>query len=108
MFIISLEESSREMRSGWRPEKCFMFFALIIESLDYIKKKLETWKGAVESKALRINVKKTKIVIINRFVPNARFFYPLKISENRNVFRGYRKDAFGANGLIRKPESFPM
>ena len=30
-----------------------------------MKGKLETWKGVVESKGLRINVNKTKIVIIN-------------------------------------------
>ena len=30
-----------------------------------MKGKLVTWKGVVESKALRINVNKTKIVIIN-------------------------------------------
>ena len=51
-----------------------------------MKGKLETWKGVVESKGLRINVNKTKIVIINLFFPNALFLYPLKTSENHNVF----------------------
>ena len=34
---------------------------------------------------------------INPFVPNAPFLYPLKTSENRNVFR--RRGALGTNGL---------
>ena len=58
----------------------------------------------MESKELRINVSKTKIVIVNPFFPNELFLYFLKVSENRNV----RKGALGANGSIRKPESFPM
>ena len=39
----------------------------------------------------------------NPFVPNARFPYPLKTSENRKVcscFQGKRKSALRANGLI--------
>ena len=36
---------------------------------------------------------------LNPFVPNTSFCYPLKTSEN-HIFRGYRKCALGANGLI--------
>ena len=39
---------------------------------------------------------------VRTFVFNAPFFYPLKTSENRKVFRffkGQRKGALGTNGL---------
>ena len=37
--------------------------------------------------------------MLNPFVLNASFLYPLKTSENLTVFRGYRKGALGTNGL---------
>ena len=39
-----------------------------------------------------------KLELVNPFVPNTLFPYPLK-TENRNVFRGKRKGALGTNGL---------
>ena len=42
-------------------------------------------------------------MLINPFVPNALFLYPLKTSETVrlfDVFRGYRKGTLGTNGLI--------
>ena len=56
-----------------------------------MKGKLETWKGVVESKGLRINVNKTKIVIINLFFANALFLYLRKHQKTitfSDVFRG--------------------
>ena len=45
--------------------------------------------------------------MINPFVPNAHFLYPMKTSENRKVFwrfQGVEKGALGMNGLkISKP-----
>ena len=81
-----------------------LYVFCISKELEYIEGKLETWKGVVESKELRINVNKIKIVIINPFFPNELFLYLLKVSENRNVGKG----ALGANGSIRKPERFPI
>ena len=43
--------------------------------------------------------------ILNPVAPNASFFYPLKTSENRrfsDVFIGWRKGAFGTNGLMKE------
>ena len=37
--------------------------ALIRETLEDLEGRLEPWKGALESKGLRVNVKKTKILI---------------------------------------------
>ena len=40
-----------------------------------------------------------KMIFFNPFVPNAAFLYPLKTSENLDVFRGSRKGAMGTNEL---------
>ena len=45
----------------------------------------------------------TPLEKLDSFVPNTRFFYPLKTSEKRkvsDVFRGQRKGALRTNGLI--------
>ena len=46
-------------------------------------------------------IRETCSVMINPFVPNALFPYPLKTTENLTVFcfQGYRKGALGKNGL---------
>ena len=38
-------------------------FALVNETLEGMKGRLEAWKGALKSERLRVNVKKTKIMI---------------------------------------------
>ena len=48
--------------------------------------------------------KENTSMLINPFVPNAPFLYPLKTSENLrffDVFRGWRKSALGTNGLTQ-------
>ena len=54
-----LEALSRKIRLGC-PEYFFYTYELTLEGL---KGKLEAQKGALESKGLRVNVKKTKIMI---------------------------------------------
>ena len=56
-----------------------------------------SWK-----KSIKQSYNHDVIIIINPFIPNASFLYPLKTSENSeafDVFRGYRKDTMGTNGL---------
>ena len=38
--------------------------ALVSETLRGLKVRLEAWKGALESKGLRVNVKKTKMILV--------------------------------------------
>ena len=58
IFIIVLEELSREIRSGCSEELLFADdLTLVGAKLDGLKGRQEAWKGA-ESKALRVNVKK--------------------------------------------------
>ena len=59
-----LEALSREIRSGGSEELFYANdFALVSEILESLKGSLEAWKGALESKGLRVNVKKTKKMI---------------------------------------------
>ena len=64
LFIIALEVRSREIRSGYPEELLYADdLALVSETPEDLERRLEAWKGALESKGLRVNVKKTKIVI---------------------------------------------
>ena len=65
LFFIVLEALSREIRSGW-PEELLHAddLALVSETLEGLKGRLQTWKEALKSKGLRLNVKKTKIMIL--------------------------------------------
>ena len=58
---LKLEALSKEMKLRC-PETLFNSgdLTLIRESLDPVNEKLQTWKGALESKRLRINVGKIK------------------------------------------------
>ena len=51
------------MKIFWRVALCADDLALVNEWLENFKGKLEAWKGALESKELRGNVKKTKMII---------------------------------------------
>ena len=59
-----LEVIYRTTRPGC-PEELFYAndLALISETLEDLNGRLETWKGSLESKGLRINVRKTKMMI---------------------------------------------
>ena len=52
----------------------------------------------VRVKFRKLSESLVKLELVNPFVPNTLFPYPLK-TENRNVFRGKRKGALGTNGL---------
>lgn len=71
--MIVSESLSTEIRSGC-PEGLLYTddLALVSETLEGLKRRLEDWKGASESKGLRANVK-TKMIISSK---NAR-----KVSE---------------------------
>ena len=64
LFIIVLEALTREMRSGC-PEELLYADDLVLmgETVDLLKAKLESWKHSLESGGLRVNLKKTKIMV---------------------------------------------
>ena len=63
LFIIVLEQLSREIRSGCSELLYADDLALVNETLGSLKGRLETWKKALESKGLRVNVTKIKMMI---------------------------------------------
>ena len=64
LFIIVLEPLSRKIRSG-RPEELLYAddLQLVSETIKGLKGRMVAWKGALESKGWRVNVKKTKVMI---------------------------------------------
>ena len=74
--MIVSESLSTEIRSGYPEDPEGLLYtddlALVSETLEGLKRRLEDWKGASESKGLRANVK-TKMIISSK---NAR-----KVSE---------------------------
>ena len=78
LFIIVLEALSQEFRTG-RPWEILYADDLVIiaESLDELLHKLATWKQKLETKGLRINMGKTKIMIsgpdLNNLVDSGKF-----------------------------------
>ena len=64
LFIIVLEALSREFRAGVPWEDLYADDLVIIaDTLEECVQRLLTWKGAMESKGLRVNSSKTKIMI---------------------------------------------
>ena len=59
-----LEVLSREIRSGC-PEELFYadLVALVSSALESLERRLKIWKGASKLKGLRVNVRKTKMII---------------------------------------------
>ena len=63
-IAIVLEALSREIRSGCLEKLLYADnVTLFSKTLEGLKGKLETWKRVLESKWLRVNVKKTKMMI---------------------------------------------
>ena len=60
LFLIVVEAFSRETRSRCREE---LLYDLTFAGKSLSKGKLEAWKGTLESKSLRVNVKKTKMIL---------------------------------------------
>ena len=61
LFIIVLDAPSRNIRSECQEELLYDDdLALVSETLESLKGRLEAWKGALESKGLRANVNMTK------------------------------------------------
>ena len=78
LFIIVLEALSQEFRTGCPWEILYADDLVIIaESLDELLRKLATWKQKLETKGLRINMGKTKIMIsgpdLNNLVDSGKF-----------------------------------
>ena len=64
LFIIVLEALSREMRLGCPEELLYADdLALVSETLESLKVKLEAWKHSLELGGLRVNLKKTKVMV---------------------------------------------
>jgi hypothetical protein len=64
LFIVVLEALSREFRSGVPWEDLYADDLVIIaESLEECVSRLLTWKEGMEEKGLRVNARKTKIMI---------------------------------------------
>ena len=64
LFICVLEALSREFRTGC-PEEMLYADDLVLtsETMEGLLLKLKTWRKAMESKGLRVNVAKTKVMI---------------------------------------------
>ena len=64
LFILVLEALSREFRTGVPWELLYADdLAVIAESLNECIDKLKAWKDGMESRGLRVNMKKTKLMI---------------------------------------------
>ena len=64
LFCTLLEALSREIKSGCPEELLYADdLGLVTETLEGLKGRLERLKGALESKGLRVTVKKTKVII---------------------------------------------
>ena len=64
LFIIVLEALSRDFRTGCPKELLYADdLALVSESLDGLVEKLKVWKSEIESKGLRVNLEKTKVMV---------------------------------------------
>ena len=64
LFIIVLEALSREMRSGCPEELLYADdLALVSETVELLKDKLEAWKHSLELGGLRVNLRKTKVMV---------------------------------------------
>ena len=64
LFIIVLEALSREFRTGVPWELLFADDLVVIaDSMEDCITKLKAWKSGMESKGLRVNMKKTKIMV---------------------------------------------
>ena len=64
LFILVLEALSREFRTGVPWELLYADdLAVIADSLEECITKLKAWKSGMESKGLRVNMKKTKFMI---------------------------------------------
>ena len=63
-FIIVLEALSREFRTGVPQELLYADdLAVVADSLDECISKLKAWKDGMEKKGLRVNMKKTKLMV---------------------------------------------
>ncbi len=67
LFIIVMEALSEEFRAGLPWELLYADdLALIAESISDLERLYVAWKGGMEAKGLRVNVKKTKVLVSSR------------------------------------------
>jgi len=63
LFVIVLEAISREFRVALPWELLYADLAVIAETEEELIKRLSEWKDNVESKGMRVNMNKTKVMI---------------------------------------------
>ena len=72
LFIIVLEALSRDSRKGMPWELLYADdLAIISESLEELEERYVNWKNALESKGLRVNIGKTKVMVSSTDVGKA-------------------------------------
>jgi hypothetical protein len=63
LFIIVLEALSREFRAGLPMELLYADDLVVMaDTMEGLKERIETWKGGMECKGLRVNLSKTKVM----------------------------------------------
>lgn len=64
LFVIVMEAVTRNVRGGLPWELLYADdLVLMAESLEELMEKLRKWKGAMEGKGLKVNMKKTKVML---------------------------------------------
>lgn len=118
LFIIVLEALSREFRVGCPWELLYADdLVLVAETLDELMIKLERWKTGVESKGLKVNMEKTKVMIsgkeLNSLVKAGKFpcGVCLKGVGQNSIFCGscsfwIHKKCTGITGKLRENPDF--
>ena len=67
LFIMVLEALSQEFRVGCPWELLYADdLVLIAESMEELVEKFNTWKEGIESKGLKVNMGKTKVMVSGR------------------------------------------
>ena len=82
LFIMVLEALSRDIRMGCPEELLYADdLALISETLQGLTEKLNLWKATMESKGLKVNLGKTKVMVSGRNVgePKEEGHFPCAI-----------------------------
>ena len=85
---------SREIRSVCPEEQLYLddFFSFVSLTLEGMEGKLETWKGALKSKGLTVNVKKKEILIISekgflsQYKASQKKYNPVKVIKEKTYF----------------------
>ena len=118
LFICVLEALSREFRTGC-PEEMLYADDLVLtsETMEGLLVKLKTWRKAMESKGLRVNVTKTKVMISGCSVgkPQEKGKFPCSVCGkgvgSNSIFCGtckhwVHKKCSGITGMLKDDNQF--